>query len=156
MAGESRREDVVASAAMDAAADRPEAPRLSRRQAIGRMSAVASAGVAAWVVPEILTAKPASAGAVLSGTTAEGTADLGALPATSGSTKSTSPKTTEPLVALGQALATTGLDLERDAAIGAALVAGGWAMHYWASRPDAAADGAPGRAPGATNPASAE
>src|SRR5580693_4319076 len=39
---------------------------LSRRQALGRMSAVATAGAAAWVVPEILTAKPA-AGATLSG-----------------------------------------------------------------------------------------
>ncbi len=39
----------------------------SRRQALGRMSAVATAGAAAWVVPEILTAKPA-AGATMSGT----------------------------------------------------------------------------------------
>ena len=69
MAGERRREDVAASESTQAAADRPEAPRMSRRQAIGRMSAVAAAGAAAWVVPEILTAKPA-AGAALSGTTA--------------------------------------------------------------------------------------
>src|SRR5271167_3631993 len=40
--------------------------RISRRQALGRISAVVGAGTAAWVVPEILTAKPA-AGAVLSG-----------------------------------------------------------------------------------------
>ena len=46
-------------------------PRLSRRQAMGRMSAVATAGAAAWVVPEILTAKPA-AGATLSGTVGAG------------------------------------------------------------------------------------
>src|ERR1700721_2967253 len=39
---------------------------MSRRQALGRMTAVAGAGAAAWVVPEILTAKPA-AGANLSG-----------------------------------------------------------------------------------------
>ena len=39
--------------------------RLSRRQAIGRMSVIATAGAAAWVVPEILTAKPAG-GATLS------------------------------------------------------------------------------------------
>src|SRR5580692_10871465 len=38
---------------------------MSRRQAMGRMSAVATAGAVAWVVPEILTAKPA-AGAALS------------------------------------------------------------------------------------------
>ena len=45
--------------------------RFSRRQALGRMSAVAGAGAAAWVVPEILTAKPA-AGATLSGGTTGG------------------------------------------------------------------------------------
>jgi hypothetical protein len=31
-------------------------------------------------------------------------------------------------------LATTGLDLERDAEIGAAMIALGWALHRWASR----------------------
>ena len=40
--------------------------RISRRQALGRISAVVGAGAVAWVVPEILTAKPA-AGATLSG-----------------------------------------------------------------------------------------
>ena len=40
--------------------------RISRRQALGRMSAVAGAGAAAWVVPEIFMAKPA-AGTALSG-----------------------------------------------------------------------------------------
>ena len=34
----------------------------------------------------------------------------------------------------GSPLAITGANLERDAAIGAALVAGGWALHRWASR----------------------
>jgi hypothetical protein len=33
-----------------------------------------------------------------------------------------------------ESLAFTGLNLQRDAEIGAALVAGGWAMKYWASR----------------------
>ena len=38
-------------------------------------------------------------------------------------------------------LAFTGLNIKRDAEIGAALVAGGWAMHHWASRqPKAATD----------------
>ena len=38
-------------------------------------------------------------------------------------------------------LAFTGDNLERDAAIGAALVAGGWALHRWASRsPQVAGD----------------
>jgi hypothetical protein len=31
-------------------------------------------------------------------------------------------------------LAFTGIDIQRDAEIGAALIAGGWAMHHWASR----------------------
>ena len=116
---------------------------LSRRQAIGRMSAFATAGAAAWIVPEILTAKPA-AGATLSGpavvtaaATTSPTTDASAAPATSPQTTS-SPAT---------ALAYTGLNIQRDAEIGAALVAGGWALHHWASRtsPAPAKDpGAPG------------
>jgi hypothetical protein len=31
-------------------------------------------------------------------------------------------------------LAFTGLNIQRDATVGAALVAGGWAMQHWASR----------------------
>jgi hypothetical protein len=42
--------------------------RLSRRQALGRMSVVATAGAAVWLATAILTAKPA-AGATLSGGT---------------------------------------------------------------------------------------
>jgi hypothetical protein len=153
MAGERRREEVAASESTPAAADRPEAPRMSRRQAIGRMSAVAAAGAAAWVVPEILTAKPA-AGAALSGTTAGSITGgvVPGIPVTSAST--TSP---EPLVTLAGALASTGLDLQRDAEIGVALVAGGWAMRHWASRPTgAAASGAPGPATEAGSSAPAE
>jgi len=98
---------------------------------------VATAGAAAWVVPEILMAKP-TAGATLSGnqgTTGGGGSASG--PATSpssttggtGSTQaSTSPGTTP------SALAFSGIDVQRDAEIGAALIAGGWAMHHWASR----------------------
>ncbi len=40
--------------------------RISRRKALGRISAVAGAGAVAWVVPEIFIAKPA-AGTALSG-----------------------------------------------------------------------------------------
>ena len=32
------------------------------------------------------------------------------------------------------ALAYSGLNIERDAEVGAALIAVGWAVHYWASR----------------------
>jgi hypothetical protein len=99
------------------------------------MSVAATAGAAAWVVPEILTAKPA-AGATLSGNH----------PATGGSTSNptTSPSTTgggagtsgssSPATSPGSTLAFTGIDIQRDAEIGAALIAGGWAMHHWASR----------------------
>ena len=45
--------------------------RISRRQALGRISAVAGAGAAAWVVPEIFMAKPA-AGTALSGPATSG------------------------------------------------------------------------------------
>ena len=34
--------------------------RISRRQALGRISAVAGAGAVAWVVPEIFIARPAA------------------------------------------------------------------------------------------------
>jgi hypothetical protein len=144
--------------------------RISRRQALGRISAVAGAGAAAWVVPEIFLAKPA-AGAALSGPAispgsppgaspgsppgaspgsppgaSPGSppgASSGSPPITNGATtngtggSATPPKavttgatTTSPV----ESLAFTGLNLQRDAEIGAALVAGGWAMKYWASR----------------------
>jgi hypothetical protein len=92
------------------------------------MSVAATAGAAAWVVPEILTAKPA-AGATTS-----------AMPTTGGSTSNptTSPSTTggggTGSGTSPGSLAFTGIDLLRDAEIGAALIAGGWAMHHWASR----------------------
>jgi hypothetical protein len=113
------------------------------------MSAVATAGAAAWVVPEILTAKPA-AGATLSHggntggggsttggsstnpTTNPGTTSGGS--GTAGTLTSASPSTTP-----GSTLAFTGIDVQRDAEIGAALIAGGWAMHHWASRTPKAA-----------------
>lgn len=109
----------------------------SRRQALGRMSVAATAGAAAWVVPEILTAKPA-AGASLSGHTPTG-ASTSSSPATSPSTTGGSGSgtpgagTASPATSPGT-LAFTGIDIQRDAEIGAALVAGGWAMHHWASR----------------------
>ncbi len=38
----------------------------------------------------------------------------------------------------------TGLNIQRDAEIGAALIAGGWAMHHWASRAPKPATGTVG------------
>jgi len=146
--------------------------RISRRQALGRISAVAGAGAAAWVVPEIFIAKPA-AGTALSGPSTSGGG--GGLPGGNGGSPGgnggspggnggspggnggspgggpvtdvtttngpggtgtpskvvTSAVTTTPPV---KSLAFTGLNLQRDAEIGAALIAGGWAMKYWASR----------------------
>jgi hypothetical protein len=114
------------------------------------MSAVATAGAAAWVVPEILTAKPA-AGATLSGTTSGGggTTGGGSKPVTNPSTTSGTPGGTAGTLTAatspttpGSTLAFTGIDIQRDAEIGAALIAGGWAMHHWASRaPKPAAEG---------------
>jgi hypothetical protein len=128
------------------AVDPDETPRYSRRQALGRMSAVAGAGVAAWAVPEILTAKPA-AGATLSGATEP--SSVTPVVATNATNDGGTPGSP-----LASALAFTGLDLQRDAAVGAALVAGGWVMHHWASRtPTPAAPDAPTSEPGTPSPA---
>jgi len=124
--------------------------RFSRRQALGRMSAVAGAGAAAWVVPEILTAKPA-AGATLSGgsngggggtttggvsTSAGTTGDPGANGANGANgVNGTNGVTTAAATGPAKSLAFTGIDIKRDAEIGGALIAGGWAMQHWASRP---------------------
>jgi hypothetical protein len=105
------------------------------------------------VVPEILTAKPA-AGATLSGgatgggggATTAGSTNPTTNPSSTGgagSTPATLTSSTSPSGG-GSSLAMTGLNIQRDAEIGAALIAGGWAMHHWASRgmPKAAAEGA--------------
>ena len=139
-------------------------PRLTRRQAMQRMSAVATAGAAAWVVPEILTAKPAagasmSAPGTLGGSSGGGgngsgggTGPTGTGPTTSASTApapttsaSTAPAPTSSgsvtptggssaVPASSGVLAMTGGNLLRDAEVGAALVAAGWTLQRWASR----------------------
>ena len=133
-------------------------PRLSRRQAMGRMSAVATAGAVAWVVPEILTAKPA-AGAALSNavggggsagvSTSASTGGTGASVGASGAVGTNGPEgvttAADTTAATPTSLAFTGLNIQRDAEVGAALVAGGWAMQHWASRtPKPAAAGPSG------------
>ncbi len=165
MLGDDTNGEATAPLAVDG--DRPGRPRLSRRQAIGRMSAVATAGAAAWVVPEILTAKPAS-GASLSGPvgtsgtgagTGSGTGTSVGVSTSAATTRGTGgPETGPSTTGTGsgstgagtgastsaKALAFTGLNMQRDAEVGAALVAGGWAMHHWASRtqkPAVAVDG---------------
>jgi hypothetical protein len=146
MADDGRRDEVAASEAGEGGTGISafETQRMSRRQAIGRLSAFAAAGAAAWVTPEILTAKPAS-GAVLSGTTNPSTFNPSTLPATTASASSSGPSGNT-----ATSLAFTGFELQRDTEIAVALLAGGWAMHHWASRPlRAAAKGVAGSPPGA-------
>jgi len=96
------------------------------------MSALATAGAAAWVVPEILTAKPA-AGATLSGPATSPALTAPATPNVVSTAAATTPS---------QSLAYTGLNIQRDTEVGAALIAGGWALQHWASRThELAADG---------------
>ena len=100
------------------------------------MSVAAGAGAAAWVVPEILMAKPA-AGATMSanGATGASSANPTTSPSTTdGSGPGTGSGGTATPLQSGGTLAFTGIDIQRDAEIGAALIAGGWAMHHWASR----------------------
>jgi hypothetical protein len=140
--------------------------RISRRQVMSRVSAGVAVGATAWIVPEILTASPA-AGASLSGggightggsggsggsgsgSTGSGSGASG--PGTSGTTDApgTSVKTEASTTA---PLAMTGFNAIRDLEIGAALIAGGWALNRWASRmPQPATEGG---AADATPPAS--
>jgi hypothetical protein len=116
---------------------------------MGRMSAVATAGAVAWVVPEILTAKPA-AGAALSNpvgaggggsvgvSTSASTGGTGASVGASGTVGTNGPDdattAADTTATTPTSLAFTGLNIQRDAEVGAALVAGGWAMQHWASR----------------------
>jgi hypothetical protein len=119
---------------------------------MGRMSAVATAGAVAWVVPEILTAKPAAGAALSNPVSGSGSvgvstsASSGGDPGTgasvvAGGTVSangpegvTTDADTTAAVRPPSSLAFTGLDIQRDAEVGAAMVAGGWAMQHWASR----------------------
>jgi hypothetical protein len=84
-------------------------------------------GTTAWVIPQILTARPA-AGATMSGlpATLAGTTGTPIVPVTTDAAPD-APSTLS-------TLATTGLDLQRDAEIGAVMIAVGWALHRWASR----------------------
>jgi hypothetical protein len=84
------------------------------------MSVFATVGAATWVAPEILTAKPAG-GATLSA------------PVISASTLDGAEETPK-ATTNSKALAFTGLNIQRDAEVGAALLASGWALHHWASR----------------------
>jgi hypothetical protein len=129
---------------------------ISRRAVLGGISAGAAVGTTAWVIPQILTAEPAG-GATMSGvpaTLGSGTLGPAALgPATLGSADPTTSATTGSTIAgdapsILSSLARTGLDLERDAEIGATMIAVGWALHRWASRrPEATTRATAGEGP---------
>jgi hypothetical protein len=113
---------------------------MTRRALLSGVSTGMAAGAAAWIAPAIFIAKPA-AGATLSGSQPfpTGGSDVSTSPSTTGGSGGTGSTgggggTTSPATSPGSALAFTGVDIQRDAEIGAALIAGGWAMHHWASR----------------------
>jgi hypothetical protein len=128
------------------------------------MSVVATAGAAAWVVPEIMTAKPAAGaslsltptgGGITPGGDADGPPGVTTPPgATSGDAASgDAPSRGASASNKSGSLAFTGIDIQRDAEIGAALIAGGWTMHHWASRtPKAPAERRTGRTGAARSP----
>ena len=144
-------------------------PRLARRAAIGRIAAGGAVGLAAWVVPQILTAEPSAAALSGGGTggtgtgpgggtggtgTAAGTAPSGPPPVTSSATTGAGSPTlaasstaqtpaAAPASADPPQLAATGLDLQGQAEIGALMAAAGWVVHRWASR--VPSDPAPGQ-----------
>jgi hypothetical protein len=106
---------------------------------MGHLSVAAAAGAVAWAVPEILTAKPAG-GATLSNPVGDGgsvgvsTSGFPDLSGTNGPDGVTTAVHATPGADAANSLAFTGLNIQRDAEVGAALVAGGWAMQHWASR----------------------
>lgn len=120
----------------------PGRPRLSRRQALGRMSAVATAGAAAWVVPEILAAKPAAA-AMSSPKDPDNDGDTdgkGGGPDHDGgghgmmSSRPGSSAGGMAVVSPASMFSPTRHGIVRDAELGGAMVAGGWVFHRWMSR----------------------
>jgi hypothetical protein len=116
-------------------------PRLSRRQAMGHMSVVTAVGAVAWAVPEILTAKAAGGATLSSPGVVTGASTL----ADSSGEPSSKPAATPP-GSLASTLAFTGLNIQRDAEVGAAMIAGGWAMQHWASRAPKPAGSGPSEA----------
>ncbi len=120
------------------------APRLTRRALLGGVSTGVAAGAAAWIAPEIFITKPA-AGASLSVLPVATDGGVATAPVSSPTTPSSPTAGTSDGTSSGvlSALASTGLDLQRDAEVGAALVAAGWAMQRWASRQQRISHAAP-------------
>jgi hypothetical protein len=138
---------------------------LSRRQAIGKVSKGAAAiGVAAWVAPEILVARPTVAGAMSNppggGSTAgggpganggqqAGPTSSGGGPGTPSASLAQSSGAAGPPGGAGASPTTagsassgtlpfTGFNAVQDAEIGAGMIACGWILKRWASRKTAA------------------
>ncbi len=120
--------------------------RMSRRALLGRVSAGVAAGTVAWIAPEIFTTKPA-AGASLSGPPV----NLAGGVTTGPPVNLAGGVTTSPSPGILSRLAFTGLDLQRDAEVGAALVAAGGAVQHWASRRTTPEGEAGPDAPGSTS-----
>jgi hypothetical protein len=134
-----------------------ESNRLSRRQVMGRAGAVATAGVAAWVVPEILIAQPGSAAGLSGNPGGNGSADVGAsahvstpvgaasaAAGASASAASAGPAADTDVAARtrtgaagdassagASATSGTGIAFDRDGEIGSDLASGGWGLRHW-------------------------
>ncbi len=113
---------------------------------MSRISAGAAVGTVAWVAPQILTAKPAAGQSLsqspaatgvstqpLSTPLSTGSTNVGATTAANVGGTGTPPGGAGTPVTLSS-LAQTGLNLQRDAEIGAIMIASGWALQRWASR----------------------
>ena len=136
----------------------PASGQLSRRALLRRAGRGAVVGVAAWVVPEIVVASPAGAqplsapptgggGGSPPGSGPGGSPPPGSQGATGGP-GATAPagavtEAAGPQTGAGGALAFTGTDAEALLGAGVTLVAGGWAIHRWASRREPSAEPEP-------------
>ena len=122
----------------DSARHGAKSSRLSRRQALGTMSVAATAGAAAWAVPEILTAKPAAA-AMSGGGGGDGDGNGGGDGDGNGGGKGhKGPKGSAPLAVVEPGtvfpIFGRGRDVAHSVEVGGAMVAGGWAFHRWQNR----------------------
>lgn len=101
---------------------------LSRRKALGMGAAVVPVAVAAWAIPEMVVGQWAGGAPLLSG----GPGELnGPVPPNAAPVPQHSTQTPQ---GAANPLAFTGANLQQMTEAGAALVAGGWAVHHWASR----------------------
>ena len=121
--------------------------RLSRRQALHRLSLGVAGGAALWAAPEILIGRPTAAGAASAAPQGGPVRPAGAGPAAPTRQADDAPGSAGFAAAGpsseggGGQLAFTGIDAERAVELGAGLLVGGWALTRWSSRRD---DDSPG------------